>query len=409
MKAVILAVGDEVLLGDVVNTNAAYLAKQLDGIGIEILYHLTVGDDAALLRKAFVKAFESADIVLTCGGLGPTKDDLTKDSIAEAMGLTLLLNEEIKAHITALFASRGFALTENNFNQCMMPQGSVPLVNTNGTAPGVYIETGEKIVAMMPGPPSELIPMFENELKPKIITKVKKAFSEKYYMTSGYGESMLEQKMRETVPESDSYTVNTYITQSGVMVKATGRGADEAAARQEIERRDAVLKSVLGESLYSEVNEELWHWISRTLIDRNITLSAAESCTGGLFASYMTKSAGISSVFRGGIIAYDNEIKINVLGVSASTLQAHGAVSEQTAREMALCVREKFSTDIGVGITGIAGPGGATEDKPVGLVYICVNFKGESKVARNIYGGNREMVQRRSALSAMNILREFLR
>lgn len=409
MKAVILSVGDEVLSGDVINTNGAYLSKQLSGIGIEILYQQILGDNAGFLDAVFKQAYGQADVVITTGGLGPTKDDLTKETIARTLGLKLIMDESLKRNMTEYFEKlHRMPISENNYTQCMMPQGSEVLANQNGTAPGVYIEKEGKVIILFPGPPSELQPMFENSVKTRLLKKINKSFSEKYYMTSGIGESMLEAKIREQIPDGPDYTLNTYITQSGVMVKAFGWGSDEESAKLEIDKNDAVLKEILGESLYSEQKEEIWEWAARQLIDKNITLAAAESCTGGLFCSYLTKVAGISSVFKGGVVAYDNSIKMNILGVKEDTLQQFGAVSEQTAIEMAERICEKFNCDCGVGITGIAGPGGGTEEKPKGLVYVCVNFKGENKVVKNNFNGNREMLQRRSAICAFNILKEFI-
>ncbi len=408
MKAVILSIGDEVLSGDVINTDGAYLSKQLSGIGIEILYHQILGDNADFLGAFFMQAYEKADIIITTGGLGPTKDDLTKETVAKTLGLKLILNDELKNHIIRYFEKRHMAVSENNYTQCMIPQGSEPLANENGTAPGVYIEKDGKIVILLPGPPNELQPMFENSVRNKLMKKINKSFSEKYYMTSGIGESMLEQKIREQFHQDPDYSLNTYISQSGVMVKAIGWGHDEKSAQRQIENNDTKLKEILVEFLYSEENEEIWQWTARQLIDKNITIAAAESCTGGLFCSYLTKAAGISSVFKGGVVSYDNSIKMNILGVKKETLQQYGAVSPQTAIEMASGIRNKFDCDCGVGITGIAGPDGGTEEKPTGLVYICVNFKGEIKVVKNNFNGSRETVQRRSAVGAFNILREFL-
>lgn len=408
MKAVILSIGDEVLSGDVINTDGAYLSKQLGGIGIEILYHQILGDNADFLGAFFLQAYEKADIIITTGGLGPTKDDLTKETVAKILGLKLILNEQVKNHITSYFEKRHIAISQNSYTQCMMPQGSEPLANENGTAPGVYIEKDGKIVILLPGPPSELQPMFENFVRDRLMKKINKAFSEKYYMTSGIGEAMLEQMIRDQFPEQTDYSLNTYITQSGVMVKAIGWGSDEKSALKQIENQDVKLKQILAQFLYSEENEEIWQWTARRLKEQKITIAAAESCTGGLFCSYLTKVAGVSSVFKGGIVSYDNSIKMNILCVKKETLDQYGAVSSQTAVEMASGIRKKFDCDCGIGITGIAGPDGGTEEKPTGLVYICVNFKGEIKVVKNNFNGSREMVQRRSAVGAFNILREFL-
>lgn len=280
--------------------------------------------------------------------------------------------------------------------------------NDHGTAPGVALDIDDKLVIMLPGPPRELIPMFTNYLKPELIANNHKMFFEKCYMTSGVGESSLERALREKAIENDRYRINTYLTESGVMVKAIGQGASETDAILQVERNDGSVKEIIGPFLYSETKEEIWQSVGKKLKDAYITLSAAESCTGGLFSSYITRVSGISSVFKGGVIAYDNQIKERMLSVSDSTLRLYGAVSKQTAEEMARGITESFMTDCGIGITGVAGPDGGSEEKPVGLVYVCVKFKGEIITKENIFRGSREMIQKRSALSAFQILNEFL-
>ena len=282
------------------------------------------------------------------------------------------------------------------------------LQNDHGTAPGVALNIDDKMIVMLPGPPRELIPMFTNYLKPELITKNHKIFFEKCYMTSGLGESSLEKALRENMIENDRYRINTYLTESGVMVKAIGQGASEEDALNQVLQNDRSVKEIIGSFLYSETKEEIWQSVGKKLKDAYITLSAAESCTGGLFSSYITRVSGISSVFRGGVVAYDNQIKERMLSVSANTLRLYGAVSKQTAEEMACGIAESFRTDCGIGITGIAGPDGGSEDKPVGLVYVCVKFKGEIVTKKNIFRGSREMIQKRSAICAFQMLNEFL-
>ena len=407
-KAVILAIGDEVLTGEVVNTNGAYLAKTLDEIGIEILYHHTIADDAKVLSESFLNAFEIADIIITSGGMGPTKDDLTKETISVSLETPMELNRDAKEQMEKFFLNRGIVMTDNNLAQCMVPAGSGILKNDFGTAPGIYWETEGKTIIMLPGPPRELEPMFENYVYSKLIEKTKKTFAVRYYMTSGVGESLIEHDLRAQIEENASFQYNTYLTQSGVMVKAIAKADSLKQAEQTAQIYEDQFKRIIGTYLYSMRSEEIWETVGIVLKANHITISAAESCTGGLFSAYMTKIPDISEVFRGGIVAYDNEIKVKMLGVSDATLQKHGAVSSQTAEEMATGIRERFCTDIGVGITGIAGPGGGTEEKPVGLVYICVNFKGQMKVTKNHFSGSREMVQKRSMLIAFQMLFELI-
>ncbi|MFA0816372.1 MAG: competence/damage-inducible protein A [Anaerofustis sp.] len=407
-KAVILAVGDEVLTGEVVNTNGAYLSKSLDEIGIEILYQHVIADDAKVLSESFLNAFAIADIVITSGGMGPTKDDLTKETIAVSLETSMVLDPIAKQQMEELFKSRGYSMTDNNLSQCMLPLGSEALKNDNGTAPGIYWEIEGKVIIMLPGPPRELEPMFFNYTRERLLERTKKTFAEHYYMTCGFGESQMESELRSQIEETAAFRYNTYLTQSGVMVKAIAKAESWKQAHQIEAQYVDQFRRILGNSLYSERNEEIWVTAARYLMEQKITIASAESCTGGLFGAYLTKNPGISASYRGGVISYDNGIKEKILGVSHQTLSDYGAVSEQTAREMANGVRSRFATDIGVGITGIAGPGGETPEKPIGLVYICVNIKGVSAVTENHLIGNREMVQKRSMLKAFQMLCESL-
>ncbi len=340
--------------------------------------------------------------------MGPTEDDLTKQAISASLGLSLEFDEIVAEYVKAYLQQRN--LTNHPFPSalCMMPKGSRMLQNDHGTAPGVVLDIEGKMVVMFPGPPRELIPMYTNYLKPELIDKNHKMFFEKCYMTSGVGESSLEKALREKAIENDRYRINTYLTESGVMVKAIGQGTSEEDALRKVMQNDQSVKEIIGPFLYSEIKEEIWQSVGRKLKETSITLSAAESCTGGLFSSYLTRVSGISSVFRGGVVAYDNQIKERILGVSNATLGQYGAVSKQTAEEMANGIAEYFESDCGIGITGIAGPDGGSEDKPVGLVYVCVKFKGEIVTRENIFRGSREMIQKRSALCAFQMLNEFL-
>ena len=294
--------------------------------------------------------------------MGPTEDDLTKQAICESLGVSLVFNETVAMYVKSYLHERN--LTNLSFPSalCMMPAGSKMLQNDHGTAPGVVLDIRDKIIAMLPGPPRELIPMYTNYLKPELTVKNHKMFFEKSYMTSGVGESSLEKALRENLIQNDQYRINTYLTESGVMVKAIGQGANEEEALQHVMQNDRSVKEVIGSFLYSETKEEIWESVGKKLKDACISLSAAESCTGGLFSSYLTRVSGISSIFRGGVVAYDNQIKERMLGVSDATLRSYGAVSKETAQEMARGIAESFDSDCGIGITGIAGPNGGSED-----------------------------------------------
>lgn len=406
--AAIIAVGDEVLCGDVINTNAAYLAKELDNLGIKCVHMSVIPDEWDDISHEIEFCSKKADFVVTVGGLGPTNDDITKQAVASALGLEMYFDEHEYEIMHELFMKRGFSETENNKRQCYLPIGSSAIPNKNGTAPGVYLEYNKKIYAMLPGPPYELIPMFEDYLKDKILSYSKRVFSEKYYMLSGMGESMVEQKIRDNIVCEEGYTLNTYVDDGCIRLKATATTQNSDDAQRLIEMKDKEVKELFGELIFSEEKESLAECVGRLLLEKDVTIATAESCTGGLLAGKLTGLAGISKVFIGGGVTYANEAKMKMLGVKKQTLEKYGAVSKQTAEEMARGIAQYYNTDIGIGITGIAGPGGASSEKPVGLVYIGICFKGECEVIKNIHNGNRERVRARSVSEALNLIRRYL-
>lgn len=409
-KAVIIAVGDEVLCGDVVNTNAAYLSGELDALGIRTMYHVCIPDEASDITEEFNKAYHAADIIFLTGGLGPTKDDLTKETVGEALGLEPVADKASEEHIHKYFSKIGRQESANNNKQYYIPNGSEAIPNNNGTAPGIYLETSDnKIIAMFPGPPNELIPMYESFVAKKLKARTQRAYAEKYYMLSGVGEAQMEDMLRRRIPTTSNYTLNTYITQSGIRLRAVASASDISEAEKMIAKHDGAIKQLLEKWIYSEKKEEIWESVAQELISHKLSISAAESCTGGLFASLLTKTAGISDIFSGSMVTYSDKIKAEMLGVKQETLNKYGAVSEKTAAEMAANIREKFSSDIGVAITGLAGPSQGAEKEPVGCVFICINFKGISEVARNLYIGSRTSVQMRSAVSAFKMIDEMLK
>ena len=283
-----------------VNTNGAFLAKELNDIGIVTIEQYIVPDQKDAIDHIFKQAYPFADLIITCGGLGPTEDDLTKQAISASLGLSLEFNEDAAASIKSYINQRNLTNHPYPSQLCLMPKGSRMLQNDHGTAPGVVLDINDKIVVMFPGPPRELIPMYINYLKPQLVTRNHKIFFEKCYMTSGVGESSLEKALRESAIENDRYRINTYLTESGVMVKAIGQGLDEKDALKQVMQHEQSVKEVIGSFLYSETKEEIWQSVGRKLKDTCITLAAAESCTGGLFSSYLTRVSGISSVFKGG-------------------------------------------------------------------------------------------------------------
>ena len=375
-SAEILCIGTELLMGDIINTNAAYLAKELAGLGINLYHQSVVGDNPERLRQSLQLALKRADIVITTGGLGPTYDDLSKETIAACFGRTLVMDEDSLARIQAHFLRLGREMTDNNKKQAMMPQGCVIFQNENGTAPGCAIEgSGElegKTAIMLPGPPREMKPMFEQQVKPYLLKDSDTRLVSHTMHFFGIGESMLEDRLRSWMEKSLNPTVAPYAKTGEVQLRVTARvknGEDPNALLEPVMEQ---IRQMVGEFLYGVDVGDLQTAAVRLLTEKGLKVAVAESCTGGYLAKRITDVSGSSKVFECGICSYSNRIKHQLLGVSERTLEEYGAISEQTATEMASGVRKLSGADIGISVTGNAGPT-ADEGKEVGLVYIGVD------------------------------------
>ncbi len=375
-SAEILCIGTELLMGDIINTNAAYLAKELAGLGINLYHQSVVGDNPERLRQSLQLALKRADIVITTGGLGPTYDDLSKETIAACFGRTLVMDEDSLARIQAHFLRLGREMTDNNKKQAMMPQGCVIFQNENGTAPGCAIEgSGElegKTAIMLPGPPREMKPMFEQQVKPYLLKDSDTRLVSHTMHFFGIGESMLEDRLRSLMEKSLNPTVAPYAKTGEVQLRVTARvknGEDPNALLEPVMEQ---IRQTVGEFLYGVDVGDLQTAAVRLLTEKGLKVAVAESCTGGYLAKRITDVSGSSKVFECGICSYSNRIKHQLLGVSERTLEEYGAISEQTATEMASGVRKLSGADIGISVTGNAGPT-ADEGKEVGLVYIGVD------------------------------------
>ncbi len=384
--AEILCVGTELLLGDIVNTNAAYLSQQLAELGIHVYRHTAVGDNPERLRRALDAAFSEADLVITSGGLGPTYDDLTKETVAAYFGKKMEMHEESLATIRAYFERTGRVMTKNNEKQAMMPTGATVFPNHYGTAPSLAIEggvNGEKTAIMLPGPPGELTRIFAEEVRPYLEKRRGATLVSKNIHIFGMGESAVEEKLKGIMTDSKNPTVAPYCKEGEVRLRVTAESdTKENAARMCDEMIERIQKTEVGRFIYGIDVGTLENAVVEYLHREGLTLSAAESCTGGLIAKRITDISGCSDVFYGGCVTYTNEIKQRLLGVSAETLEKYGAVSEQTAKEMAKGVRERLGTDIGVSATGIAGPTGGSAETPVGTVFIGISTKNGEKVRK---------------------------
>jgi nicotinamide-nucleotide amidase len=370
MNAEIISVGTELLLGHTINTDTAFVARELSPIGINLLYSCTVGDNPERLKAAVLAALERSDVVITTGGLGPTGDDLTKETVAEAAGKRLVLDQESMDRIERHFNGR--SLGETQRKQAMLPEGCTVLPNDRGTAPGCGFETDAgKIVVMLPGPPSELIPMLKNYAIPFLASGEKASVVSRFVRVFGLGEGNVAEQIADLC-DCPNPTSATYAKEDEMFVRVTARAESEKTAAAMCEPVVEDLKKRLGTNVYGIDVESLEEVVVKELAKRNMTLATAESCTGGMLAERITDIPGSSAMFHMGVVTYANEIKTMLLDVSEETLREFGAVSPQTARAMAEGIQKKSGADFGIGITGIAGPDGGTAEKPVGLVYIAL-------------------------------------
>ena len=408
MNAEILAVGTEILLGDIVNTNAQYLARELADLGIGVYYQTVVGDNPDRLRDTIYKAFSRADLIITTGGLGPTEDDLTKETGAKYFDKELILDEKALNDIKDFFEKTGKKMTENNVKQAYVPKGSTVLYNENGTAPGIIIEENGKILIMLPGPPKETIPMFENQVKPFLKSKQEYTLVSRVLRVAGVGESKMETLVKDIIENSENPTVAPYAKDNEAILRITAKAHNEYEAMELIKPVADEIYNRLGDAIYGEGDTNLESVVAELLINKKMTISTSESCTGGLLAGTLIEYPGISSVFMDGVVSYSNESKMYRLGVKEETLEKYGAVSHETAAEMAKGIAETAGTNIGISTTGIAGPGGGSPEKPVGLVYVGICINGNVKTKEMHFAGTREKIRGRAVYGALNWLRKEL-
>ncbi len=406
MRAEVVSVGTELLLGQIVDTDAAALGRALSELGILVYRRVTIGDNHDRLLAALRAALAENDIVLTIGGLGPTMDDITRDTLAEAVGDTLRYDAEYAEQLTAFFVNRGVKMVESNLRQAWVPTNGRKLSNPNGTAPGLLFEKDGKIAIAMPGPPSEFLPMLENEVVPYLRTKTGAAtIRSRVVRVCGMGESLVEDRVRDLMM-GDNPTVAPYAKTGEVHLRVSARASSVEEADALIAPMVKQIERRLGNHVYAFDDEPIESAVVRLLAERGRTLALAESCTGGTLAGRITDVAGSSQVFLGGCVTYSNEVKTELVGVPADLIAAHGAVSQEVAEAMARGVRERLGATYGIGITGIAGPGGGSPEKPVGLVYIGLAYPDGVEVTRNQYIGIRADVRHRATQTALTMLRD---
>jgi len=409
LTAEIIAIGSELLAPDKTDTNSLWLTEKLNSIGIEVKLKTIVGDDDARLEEAISDAVRRSRVIITTGGLGPTEDDITRKVAARALGRRLLLDQNLLEWIRARFESIGRKMPERNSRQAMVIDGSEVLDNPNGSAPGLFLEHEKTMIALLPGPPREMRPMFENFVMPRLADKSGSLrVVRRVLKVAGYGESALDELIAPvyTLYTNPQTTILFNQTEVEVHLSATGRTNEEAESL--LDRVTEQLEEKLGASIFSYAGETMEEVVGLKLSVGRFSLAVAESCTGGLIGQRLTSVPGASKFFVGGVIAYSNDVKMKALGVEPILLMEHGAVSAEVAEAMAIGVRERAETDFGLSITGIAGPSGGSEEKPVGLVYIALADDAHVEHRRLMIPGDRHLIRWRSSQAALDLLRRRL-
>ncbi|MBI4429590.1 MAG: competence/damage-inducible protein A [Ignavibacteriales bacterium] len=412
MKAEIISIGDELLIGQVVNTNQAYIAEKLNGVGIVVDRMTTVGDDEPSILQTFESAVTTHDVVVVTGGLGPTHDDITRTAVCTFFKTDLILNEEALKNVREIFTRRNLPITKLNEEQALVPRGSTVMQNRFGTAPGHFFENEKKFFIVMPGVPAEMKGMMEGFVIPYFEKKPSGMFvRHRTLKTTGIAESHLAEQIGDVhlLFEPDSGTTLAFLPSPlGVRLRVTVRGKNLALVEETIRQVEMKLRSKAQKYIYAADDEDLEHVVGRLLAERKMTIAVAESCTGGLIADRITDVAGSSSYFERAMTAYSNESKIAELGIPVFFIEKFGAVSREVAEAMAFGVRKKSNTDIGLSTTGIAGPTGGSAEKPVGLVWIGYSDKNETIALRFNFLNDRRRVKERTAQAALEIVRRKL-
>lgn len=409
MTVELISVGTEILLGNIVNTNAAYLAEQCAGLGLSCFYQTVVGDNEERLSQTLRTALGRSDIVILSGGLGPTQDDLTKETAAKVLGKELRMDEHSKARIQEYFTRRKIELTDNNWKQAMVPEGAIVIDNANGTAPGIIMEADGKRIILLPGPPNELIPMFETAVYPYLSEAEPGVIYSQTVKLCGIGESKAETMAADLIAGQDNPTIAPYAKTGEVHLRITAKAPSEKEAKKLIKPVVKELKNRFGMNVYTtDETVTLEQAVVNLLLANHLTVTTAESCTGGLLSAKLTNVPGVSEVFKSGHVTYSNKAKHKLLGVKKPSLDKYGAVSENVAKEMVKGAAASAKADVAIAVTGIAGPDGGSEEKPVGLVYIACSVCGKIKVKAYHFSGNRNKIRENSVIAALTLMRQCI-
>lgn len=410
MNAEIISIGNEILCGRIIDTNANYIIKKLEEINLYVRHVSAVGDDEEELVKLLQEAYRRSKIIITTGGLGPTEDDITFQSIAKAFHLNLVKYPEAILHLTKILNRIGVDISQSNLKQAYLPKGSHCIINPYGTAPAMILEKEERIIIALPGVPLEMRNLVSKEIIPFLCQKFPTVQhrQSRLIRISGLGESTVNERIKDFIYQNKHLNVGIYANPDDIQIQlnALANTYQETTAILDIATEQ--LKDILGDYIFGMNQQSLEEVIGDMLRKRKLTLAVAESCTGGMLGAMITSVAGSSDYFKGGMISYDGEMKEKLLGVPSEIMIGYGQVSEPVARAMAQGVREKCSSDIGLSITGIAGPGGGSIEKPVGLVYIALSDKHQAMVQKHQLHRDRQTIRLRSARRALNMLRLYL-
>lgn len=405
MKAEIITVGTEILLGDILNTNCRYLSRELAAMGIEMYYQITVGDNEERLLKTLEESLNRSDIVICTGGLGPTEDDITKEVCAKYFGYELELHKPSLDAMIERFKYMNRVPTKNNEKQAYFPKEAYILKNDNGTAPGCIMEKEGKMIVVLPGPPKEMESMFENYVKPYLSKLTDDVIESEVLRIIGVGESKVENDILDIIDSQTNPTIATYAKGYECTLRITAKAKSVEEAKELIKPMSDEMKRRFGQSLYATGETSIEEVVAKMLVENNLKIAVAESCTGGMVSASLINYPGISSVFMEGCVTYSNEAKMKSLGVKKETLDVYGAVSDNCAKEMASGVAARYNTNVGIATTGIAGPGGGTDEKPVGLVYFGIYINGKVITKKYVFNGDRQGVRERATRTILNDLR----
>ena len=405
MKAEIITVGTEILLGDILNTNCRYLSRELAAMGIEMYYQITVGDNEERLLKTLEESLNRSDIVICTGGLGPTEDDITKEVCAKYFGYELELHKPSLDAMIERFKHMNRVPTKNNEKQAYFPKEAYILKNDNGTAPGCIMEKEGKMIVVLPGPPREMESMFENYVKPYLSKLTDDVIESEVLRIIGVGESKVENDILDIIDSQTNPTIATYAKGYECTLRITAKAKSVEEAKELIKPMSDEMKRRFGQSLYATGETSIEEVVAKMLVENNLKIAVAESCTGGMVSASLINYPGISSVFMEGCVTYSNEAKMKSLGVKKETLDVYGAVSDNCAKEMASGVAARYNTNVGIATTGIAGPGGGTDEKPVGLVYFGIYINGKVISKKYVFNGDRQGVRERATRTILNDLR----